>query len=336
MPAGMDGQKVTVGLMLPTATRTRPNPEGIADLLEFASLAESCGFESAWVGEHLLPSPPVYTGSFLDPLAVLSAVAARTSRILLGTCILALPLWNPVRLAKQATSLQALSGGRLVLGIGTGYNRPEFEAMRVPFSERGNIADESLDVLRQLLTAEAVTFRGRFFELESASIQPLPEKEIPILVGGGSEARGSATGASETMSERVLQRIAGSDGWLSRISCTSEQFDSDLRAIKTARTRDAEPDRFRYVYVNHVHLVPFGGQAAILEEQLRVYGKLSGGQRPEELLGRLYLFGTPEEIIDTLRARIAAGATDIVLSPATRDPDQVRLWTKHLLPGLQS
>lgn len=322
--------------MLPIATRTVHSSRATDDLLEFASLAESCGFDSVWVGEHLLPSPPVYTGSFLDPFTVLSMVAARTSRILLGTCILALPLWHPVRLAKQAASLQALSGGRLILGVGTGYNRPEFDAMRVPFEKRGRITDESLRLLRQLLTAEDVTFRGEFFQLDSASIQPLPDKEIPILVGGGSEATGSATGATPTMSHRVLSRIAGSDGWLSRISCTSEQFDSDLRMIKAARPNGARSSPFRYAYVNHVHLVESGGPEAEREEQLRVYRRLSGGQRPDELLRHLYLFGSPEEIVDTLRARIATGATDIVLSPATRDPDQVRLWAKYLLPRLLS
>jgi probable F420-dependent oxidoreductase len=329
-------RSVAVGVMLPSATRSRDRTGEGAKLAEYASLAEACGFDSVWVGEHLLPSPPVYTGSFIDPLIALSVAGASTSSIELGTCILALPLWHPVRLAKQAATLQALSGGRLALGVGTGYNRPEFDALGVPFRKRGAIVDESVDVLKRLLTETAVSYQGEFFDLEDVSIQPLPETKVPVLVGGGAEAAGSETGAASVMSGRVLQRIARSDGWLSRISSTVEQFESDLRLIRDARPPARESDRFRCVYVNHLHLVPGMPREAACEEQLRAYRKLSGGQRADTLLRRLYLFGTPDEIIEALRSRISAGATEILLSPATRDPEQIRLWGKHLLPELRA
>ena len=329
-------RSVAVGIMLPSATRARDRTGEAAKLAEYALLAEACGFDSVWVGEHLLPAPPVYTGSFLDPLVALSVAGATTSTIELGTCILALPLWHPVRLAKQAATLQALSGGRLALGVGTGYNRSEFDALGVPFRKRGAIVDESVDVLRRLLTETAVSFHGEFFDLEDVSIQPLPEKKVPILVGGGAEAAGSETGATSVTSGRVLQRISRSDGWLGRISSTVEQFDSDLLLVRDARPPDGESERFRYVYVNHVHVVPGVPREAACEEQLRAYRKLSGGQRADGLLRRLYLFGTPDDIIDALHSRISAGATEILLSPATRDPEQIRLWGKQLLPELRA
>src|SRR5437588_12524065 len=123
------------------------------ELVDYGVRMEELGFDSIWVWDHILlgvdPPFPV-----LDSLTLLAAVAARTTRIKLGTGVLVLPLRNPVVLAKELASLDLLAGGRLLLGMASGWYRREFDAVGVPFRERGRIMERNLEILRQLWTEE--------------------------------------------------------------------------------------------------------------------------------------------------------------------------------------
>jgi probable F420-dependent oxidoreductase len=160
-----------------------------------ARLAESAGFESLWVGEHVVlpdprvaPSPMEPRDPILDPLVALAFLAAHTSTVKLGTGIVILPQRNPVVLAKQAASLDALSGGRLILGIGAGYLEPEMRAIGVPFEERGRRTDEYLAAMRQLWYAERPAHEGRAVRFSGVLAYPRPSRPLPIVVGGESPA----------------------------------------------------------------------------------------------------------------------------------------------------
>lgn len=157
-----------------------------------ARAAEQAGFESIWTGEHVamplrnnpVPTPP--ETPFLDSIVALTAVAARTERIRLGTGILVLPHHNPLLVAKALTSLDVLSGGRLIAGFAAGYVEAEFAALGVDFHRRGAITDEYLDAIRILWTEELPRFAGRFAAFDGIRFEPKPRQRPhpPLIVGG--------------------------------------------------------------------------------------------------------------------------------------------------------
>jgi len=157
--------------------------------VEIAQLAESAGFESLWAGEHVvLPDPMVSppgmapSDRILDPVIALTYLSAHTRRVLLGTGIIILPQRNPLVLAKELASLDELSGGRLIFGIGAGYLEPEFRALGVSFTDRGARANDYLAAIRAIWTQPA--YHGRFISFEHVQAHPRPQRSIPVVVGG--------------------------------------------------------------------------------------------------------------------------------------------------------
>ncbi len=182
-----------------------------------AVAAERAGFATLWSGEHVVmvdKSESRYPYSddgaiavpaeadWIDPLIGLSFVAAATSTIRIATGVLLLPEHNPVLVAKQAASLDTLSGGRLTLGIGIGWSREEFDALGVPFERRGARTKEYVDAMRTVWRDEPASFDGEFVGFTDIRVNPKPlqERRIPIVIGGNSDAS--------------LRRIAAwGDGW---------------------------------------------------------------------------------------------------------------------------
>jgi probable F420-dependent oxidoreductase len=153
---------------------------GPGQFAELARLAEELGYESVWLPDHVLPPGPfgeVYGGVY-EPLVTLAYVAAATERIGLGTSVLILPLREPYVLAKQVATLSRLSGGRLVLGVGVGWNAEEFAEVGADFAGRGKHTDETLDLLERLCTTGRGPSGGYF--------EPRLAARVPILVGGNS------------------------------------------------------------------------------------------------------------------------------------------------------
>jgi probable F420-dependent oxidoreductase len=157
-----------------------------------ARAAEEAGFDSVWAGEHLIlpdpqvaPSPMAPQEPALDSLLALSWAAAHTRTLRLATGIVILPQRNPVVLAKEVATLDVLSGGRVVFGVGSGYLEPEFRAVGANFAERGAVTDEYLDVLQTLWYDDHPEHHGRFVEFASVDAHPRPvQRPIPIVVGG--------------------------------------------------------------------------------------------------------------------------------------------------------
>jgi probable F420-dependent oxidoreductase len=160
---------------------------------QIAQVAEAAGFESVWTGEHVVlpdpqtpPSPVPPETPFLDPAVALALVAAHTQRIRLGTGIIILPQRNPLVLAKELASLDVVSGGRLIFGLGIGYLKPEFDALGVPFEHKGARALEYLEAILAVWTASRPAYRGRFvaFAGIQARPRPLQTPHPPIVIGG--------------------------------------------------------------------------------------------------------------------------------------------------------
>src|SRR5919106_993272 len=152
--------------------------------------AEAVGFESVWAGEHVVlpdpqvpPSPMAPRDPALDPLFALTWAAAHSNTLRLATAIVILPQRNPVVLAKEVASLDVLSGGRVLLGVGVGYLEPEFRAVGANFAQRGAVTDEYLDVLERLWYDEHPEYHGSFVDFGGVDAHPRPvQRPIPLVV----------------------------------------------------------------------------------------------------------------------------------------------------------
>jgi probable F420-dependent oxidoreductase len=190
-----------LGIHLPHIGR-KAGPEAIR---RAAQQAEELGFADVWASEHLiLPNGIAYPPSpyFYEPVVTLTWAAAATRRIGVGTTVLVLPLRHPLPLAKELATLQCLSEGRLILGVGVGWLEAEFAAAGVPFRERGRRTEEGIAMLRALWSEDPVSFEGRLVAAHIRDMRALPQPSspIPIWVGGGSEAA-------------IARALALGDGW---------------------------------------------------------------------------------------------------------------------------
>lgn len=158
----------------------------------FARAAEAAGFDSLWTADHIvLPDPPLPGRPMapdmrlLDPVVSLTFLAAHTSRIRLATGVIILPQRQAVVLAKQLASLDVLSNGRLIFGLGVGWCEPEMRASGAAFGERGRIADEYLSAMRAVWTQSKPAYQGKYVAFEGVQAMPRPvQASIPIVVGG--------------------------------------------------------------------------------------------------------------------------------------------------------
>jgi probable F420-dependent oxidoreductase len=244
-----------------------------------AQAAEAAGFESLWTVEHTVV-PAGYASAYPydpsgkmpggredfplpDPLMWMAYVAAATSTIKLATGILILPQHKPVHAAKQIASLDHLSRGRVLLGIGIGWLREEFEALGVPFEERGARTDEYITALRELWSADKPTRNGRFVQFKDAYCRPQPfTKSVPIIVGGHSEAAARRAGRLGDgffpYAREQAQLIA-----VAREAARAAGRDPDRLEITTALPNDlAELEALGHLKVSRV-LVPLIGSGRL-------------------------------------------------------------------------
>ena len=177
-------------------------PATAEGLTRAARQAEDLGFDDVWVADHIaVPVGVAYPPSYMvEALVTLSFAAAVTERVGLGTSVLVLPLRRPLVMAKQLASLDVLSSGRLIVGVGAGWLEGEFDACGVPFNRRGDLTDEAIDVMRATWASSPATFEGPTVSFADMKIKPLPDRHVPIWVGGSSE--------------RALRRaVEKGDGW---------------------------------------------------------------------------------------------------------------------------
>ncbi len=152
--------------------------------------AEDLGFADVWVSDHVVhPAEQSYPSPYLlDPFATLTWAAAVTQRVRLGTSVLVVPQHNPVWLANHLASVDAMSGGRLIVGAGVGWSEREYDALGQSFTDRGRRLDEILRFLRVAWRNDPVSFSGDHIELDDIRFLPKPTQEIPLWIGGGVEA----------------------------------------------------------------------------------------------------------------------------------------------------
>ncbi len=237
-----------------------PNSGPVPFRLGFARMAamlEAAGFDSIWTSDHVVFPREVRSRypfasdglitwpvdvDYLEPVVGLSAMTSTTSTAELGTSVFILPMRNPILFAKQAACIDAIAHGRLVLGVGVGWLREEFEALSADFDSRGEILDEWLAIARRCWTGQVEPFEGRHYRLsEPIYCRPTPARHVPVLIGGMS---------------RFAQERAGrvAEGWLAQYSLesVSEKSIAEGVATMTAAAKHAgrpasELDGFRIV-----------------------------------------------------------------------------------------
>jgi probable F420-dependent oxidoreductase len=252
---------------------------------EVAQLAEAAGFDSLWAGDHISFENPL-----LDVTVALSAFAAWTERIQLGAGVVLLPLRAPAVVAKEFASLDYLSGGRVVLGVGVGgEGEKDFEAVGVPIGERGARTDEAMRALRALFGGSPASFSGSFWSFDGVSIEPLSAQPggPPLWVGGRSEA--------------ALRRAGElGDGWLP-IWVSPERLANGIAEL---------PDR-----VTRAVMLPtrVGGTA----EEARLYlSRRYGTDISAKAVERYCVYGPPEACAERVAAYVEAGAEHVVFNLA--------------------
>ena len=286
----------------------------------YASRAEALGFESLWAWDHVLlgvePSFPI-----IDSITTLAAVAARTSRIKLGTGVLVLPLRNPIVAAKALGSLDVISKGRLVLGVAAGWYAREFDAVGVPFKQRGKLFERNLDILTKLWTQDRVTLKVDEFNLREAVMAPrtVQRPRPPILVGGYVDA--------------VLKR-AGTvgDGWLTYFY-TPESFTKGWAKVQ-AFAREAGRDPKTLQSTNQLAIYVGSSREQTTTDMRQWLSTEWDVAAWSESTIEHAIHGSPAQCVEQLKAHVATGVDRIILIPYRYQPEQVERIAKEVLPKL--
>lgn len=273
--------------------------------LDLVRRVEALGFDSVWCGDHVSFNLPLY-----ESLTLLAAYASITERIRLGTAVYLLALRPPAVAAKVTATLDALSGGRLIFGVGVGGENPrEFEVCGVPHRERGARVTEAIDVVRTLWRDTPASFKGRFTQFEGVSIDPKPVQQPgpPVWIGGRSDAALTRAGRQ-------------GDGWVSYV-VTPERYRQSLDRIRAAAAAAGRTlDGFAAAHLTFITVGRDHEQArqAWVARLSRRYAQDFG-----PLAERYGVIGTPEQCAERLEAFRAAGCHYFLLN-AICDPPQER------------
>ena len=264
-----------IGILLPVAGEqaTREN------IIQTAKLAEQEGFDSLWVFERLLwplnPQTP-YGGTpdgtlpieyqkVFDPLETLSYVAAITKKIALGTSVIDMLFHNPVVLARRFATLDVLSQGRAICGLGIGWSKDEYQAVNIPFSNRGQRADEFIQALKKIWTEDIIEFKGEYYNIPASKIGPKPiqKPHPPIYLGG--------------FSPNTYSRIVNYDtnGWLGLIAGPLEYLDNTIKTIKDiANKANKDPNNFKVILLTHPNIVDSKNQSTNDSQRFTLTGTI--------------------------------------------------------------
>ena len=327
------------GLALPHYDFSLPGPEPIsfARMAEQARLAERLGFDSVWVSDHFFYSLARYGGpadlqGSLEPMTALAGLAPLTERVRLGTLVLCAPFRHPAILAKSATALDLLSGGRLDLGVGAGWYEDEFTAFGYPFGtvgERFAVLEETVEVLDRLLPGGPVSFDGRHVRLRDAYNHPAPVQRPrpPIWIGGKGGDRGL----------RLAARHA--DGWNTVWRWTPQAYAERVRrAREVCEQEGRDPSSLRLSLGLYTLVGEGPGDLAARYGAMQQW--MPGGALDGETLESFAadtLTGTSSQVLERLAAFAAIGVEELIVSPAplpfaVPDPSMVDLFAGEIIP----
>ena len=311
----------TFGIAVRNFTAYPEMPDARA-LVEYGVKMEELGYDSLWVWDHILlgvdPNFPI-----VDSLTLLTAIAARTTRIKLSTGILVLPLRNPVLLAKQLSTMDQLSNGRLLMAMAVGWYKREFDAAGIPFEQRGRIMDDNLEILKRFWMEDKVDGEWTNHKVSAGVMYPKPVQKPrpPLLIGG--------------YVDKVLKRAAEKgDGWLTYF------YKPESFAISWEKLRNfaAEAGKNPDELMNGAQLPIMVGKSRkdvegpMMEWLNRDFDIAQGSLSTMDSA----IMGTVDECVSQLKEHLAVGVQKIIFVPYKYQMDQCEIIAKEIIPKLKA
>jgi probable F420-dependent oxidoreductase len=292
MPA--NGRPLKVGVQLPEIERVAPWP----DMKRMATTAEALGYDSIWLGDHLLyrnegdtPKGP------WEAWTMMAAIAAVTEKVEIGPLVACTSFHNPAMIAKKTATLDEVAQGRIILGLGAGWNEPEYRAFGYPYDHRVSRFEEAFTIIRRLLDGETVTFDGEYYQTDEVLLHPSgPRKHVPLMVGSG----------SPRMLEITMPYVDSWNAWYAWFNNKPEDLKPWLEKVDAACEK-------------------VGRDPATVERTCAVLVQLPGGSGRSvmhtEDAGTQPLRGEPEAMADALRkfADIGISHVQMVMDPITTE-----------------
>ncbi|HLM13985.1 MAG TPA: LLM class flavin-dependent oxidoreductase [Reyranella sp.] len=292
----------------------------IDELADLVGLVDRCGYDSMWVGDHV-----AFTIAIFDPLMQLAQAAVLSRRLVFGTDVYLLPLRHPTPVAKQVSTLDHLTEGRFIFGVGVGGEFPkEYEACGVPLNERGARLSESLTIMRKLWTGEPVSHAGKFFTFEGVKMQPPPRQPggPPIWCGGRADP--------------ALRRIGRmTDGWMSYV-VTPDMYRQGLEKIATAASEAARTfDRgfgtahLLFTRIDDTYEKALDAATVSLSQRYAMDFRKAAQ--------RYCALGTPQDVVETIFKFQQAGVRHLILDfvgPYEERDQQIERFAAEAMPLL--
>jgi probable F420-dependent oxidoreductase len=292
--------RIPFGVSLPHRS---PDPIDIATVREVAQRAEALGFRDLWVTENTLDHVTCF-----DPVVVLTYAAAVTSRIRLGASVVVLAIHSPLTVAHQWATLDHVSGGRAILGVGLGREH-HYRQFEVPEAGRVRRFREEVELIKALWTQQSVTFRGRFYQLEDATMAPKPVQtpHPPIWMGVGHP-------------DAVRRTASIADGWMGSGGSSIAEFGRSVPVLREALVAAGrDPDAFP---ISKRIFVAVDERPAVARAELhRWFTEVYHNPAGTEASG---IYGTPEQVRERLEEVIAMGANHLLLNAVSRHVEQTQ------------
>ena len=286
----------------------------LSSITDFLSRAESLGYQSAWVMDRVVGGIPN-----LDPIPLLSYAAGFTSRLKLGTSVMLTALRNPLNLAKSLTTIDQLSGGRLILGAGLGGRRDFYPAFGISSKGRAARFEEGIQLVKKLWTEDEVTFHGRFWQMDnlSLSLKPVQKPHPPIWFGAGSV--------------RALKRaVRMGDGWMGAGNSSTKSFKEELKIIRQCLDEEGrDPETFALSKRVYVMIDRDKNRAS---ERIREWYGQHYGDSDKGL--EVFVFGSEGECVEGFGEVASEGIDLLMLNPICEAAEQAERLAKDVLPKL--
>ncbi len=293
-------------------------PTDMEHIRQFATRAEALGYDSLWLQERVI-------GDFtmLEPVTLLSYVAAITTRLKLGTSVILLPLRNPVQLAKAYSTLDVMSHGRAILGVGLGGGHLGSHEEVFGYQREGRVTrfTEAVQVMKLLWTEPTASFHGRYWNFDEIAMEPKPMQKphLPIIFGGHHE-------------NALRRAVKYADGWMGAGSSSAGAFTRESARIR-ALLAEAKRDLATFHFAKRVYL-------AVDNDEARGEGRIREwfGRRYKnpDLGPKVSIWGSAAKCTEKIQEIVKTGAQQIVFNPMFAETEHLEICAKEILPHLQS
>lgn len=289
-------------------------PVDMEHIRNFAIRAETLGYDSLWLQERVI-------GDFnmLEPVTLLSYVAAITTQLRLGTSVILLPLRNPIQLAKAYSTLDVMSGGRAVMGVGLGGGHLGSHEDVFGYSREGRVTrfTEAVQVMKLLWTERTVSFEGRYWNFENISMEPKPVQKphLPIIFGGHHE-------------NALRRAVKYADGWMGAGSSSSASFRRESARIR-GFLDEARRDPATFHFAKRVYLAVDNDKA---RGERRIREWFSKRYKNADLGPKVSIWGSSAACTEEIQELVRAGAQQIVFNPMFDEMEHLEICAKEIMP----